>query len=398
MNQISCVFKPIIKRKNKPMKIGSSFRLFNARLLIVVLLLCFFSIQANLQNHNVPYNQTEEYDLKIGERLYNGLISEYSDLPSCISCHTKFTDDKINWNPSAVEVVAVSDSLSASDFKAVINSPKDGFIGKVHKGYNLSDEHLAQLQLYLKKLGEEGVGTKPIVKPRLGLFLLLGLLMLLALIDLIFTKKIRYKVIHLLVIIIGLTVHLKMAYEESSALGRSKGYMPDQPIKFSHQVHAGDNKIDCKYCHFNAEQGKSAGIPGPSLCMNCHMIVRDGSRSGKSEIAKLVKSYEEGSDIEWIRVHNLPDHVFFSHAQHVNAGKLDCAQCHGKVEEMHILKQENDLAMGWCLDCHKKTNVNFISNKYYSIYDSYHSELSEGLRDSIKAVDIGVNDCMKCHY
>ena len=92
------------------------------------------------------------------------------------------------------------------------------------------------------------------------------------------------------------------------------------------------------------------------------------------------------------------DHVFFSHAQHVNAGKLDCSECHGEVAEMHILKQENDLSMGWCLDCHKKTNVQFIDNEYYSIYKAYHKALSENRNDSIKAVDIGANDCMKCHY
>ncbi|TLX77712.1 hypothetical protein E9993_03450 [Labilibacter sediminis] len=380
------------------MKIESSLKLFNARFSIVVLLLCLFSSHAYLQNHKVPYDQTIEYDLKIGERLYYGLISDNPELPSCISCHAKFTGDSINWNPSAMEIVQVSDSLTVKQFKAVVNSPEDGFLAKVHKGYNLSDEHLTQLKLYLSNLGKEGVGEKSATKPRLGLFLLWGFLMFLALVDLLFTKKVRYKVIHLLVIIVGLSVHLKMAYEESADLGRSEGYMPDQPIKFSHQVHAGDNKIDCKYCHFNVEQGKSAGIPGPDLCMNCHMIVREGSRSGKSEIAKLVKNFEEGKDIAWVRVHNLPDHVFFSHAQHVNAGQLDCAQCHGKVEEMHILKQENDLSMGWCLDCHKSTNVNFTGNSYYSIYEKYHSELSMGVRDSIKAVDIGANDCMKCHY
>ncbi|GAF01649.1 cytochrome c3 family protein [Saccharicrinis fermentans] len=365
------------------MNILSSFKPVSAKLIVIFcLLFSFFPYSSSSQEH-LPFNQSEEYHLMMGERLYHGLISTGGDNPSCISCHAKFTDDKINWNPSAMEIVMAADTLSAEQFKSAVNSPADGFIAKVHKGYQLNDEQLSQIRLYLKSLGTEGVGEKPKSYPQLLLFLLVGSLMALAIVDLLFTKKIRYRAIHILVILAGITVHLKMAYSEASELGRSQGYMPDQPIKFSHQVHAGDNKIDCMYCHYNAENGKSAGIPGPGLCMNCHVIVREGSRSGKSEIAKLVKHFEEGSDIEWVRVHNLPDHVFFSHAQHVNAGKLDCTACHGAVDEMHILKQENDLSMGWCLDCHRRTNVQF-ANDYYSIYDKYHNELSEGVRDSIK--------------
>ncbi len=379
------------------MKILSSFKIVNAKFIVIAFLLFSFFPNAFSSKSDVPFDQSDEYNLMMGERLYHGLISTGEDNPSCISCHTKFTGEGINWNPTAMEIVMAADSLSEADFKNAINSPMDGFIAKVHKGYNLNDEQLAQIRLYLKQLGAEGVGEKPRTYPQLILFLLVGFFMALAVIDLLFTKKIRYKALHILIIFTGITIHLKMAFSEATELGRSHNYMPDQPIKFSHQVHAGDNKIDCMYCHFNAENGKSAGIPGPGLCMNCHLIVREGSRSGKSEIAKVVKHFEEGKDIEWIRVHNLPDHVFFSHAQHVNAGKLDCAECHGAVDEMHILKQENDLSMGWCLDCHKKTNVQF-TNGYYSIYDKYHNELSEGVRDSIKAVDIGANDCMKCHY
>jgi hypothetical protein len=132
--------------------------------------------------------------------------------------------------------------------------------------------------------------------------------------------------------------------------------------------------------------------------MNCHIIVREGSRSGKFEISKLIEAHEEGRSIEWIRIHKLPDHVFFSHAQHVGAGKLDCVQCHGKVEEMHVVRQEKDLSMGFCLDCHRTTKVDFKDNNYYSIYKSLHDDIRKGLRDSIVAADIGANDCAKCHY
>ena len=112
----------------------------------------------------------------------------------------------------------------------------------------------------------------------------------------------------------------------------------------------------------------------------------------------MVEAYEEGRSIKWVRIHQLPDHVFFAHAQHVGAGKLDCTQCHGEVKEMHILKQENDLSMGWCLECHRNTKVDFVDNEYYQTFEQLHKELSEGLRDSITASDIGPTECAKCHY
>ncbi len=379
------------------MKIFSCITPVNIRFVLIASLLCSFSFPALSSENGQPFAQSDDFNLMMGERIFNGLVSTGENTPSCISCHAKFTGDEMNWNPVAMEVAHAAESLDFDKFKELVNSPADGFIAKVHKGYDLKDDQIAQVRFYLKTLGTEGIGEKPRNYPQLMLFVLLGLLMALALIDLLFTKIVRYKMVHILIILIGVTVHLKMAYAGAAGLGRSQSYMPDQPIKFSHKVHAGDNQIDCMYCHFSAEKSKSAGIPGPGLCMNCHIIVREGSHSGKSEIAKLIKHYEEGTDIEWVRVHNLPDHVFFSHAQHVNAGKLDCNQCHGAVEEMDILKQENDLSMGWCLDCHRTTNVQF-DNDYYSIYDKYHSELAQGARDSIKAADIGANDCMKCHY
>jgi hypothetical protein len=132
--------------------------------------------------------------------------------------------------------------------------------------------------------------------------------------------------------------------------------------------------------------------------MNCHVVVREGTHSGKFEISKLVEAHEEERSVEWIRIHELPDHVFFSHAQHVGAGKLDCAQCHGQVEEMHRVRQVNDLSMGWCLECHRETNVDFLGNDYYKTYEKFHEEIKAGIRDSVTAFDIGANDCQKCHY
>jgi cytochrome c553 len=380
------------------MQISSYFKRIQVQL--IVFLVCTLAISTNIscQKDKIPFNQSSDYKLMLGERIFYGTIINTPKQPSCASCHEKYTTDEINWNPTLAEIKKASDSLSAEEFKAAINSPKESFLAKVHKEYTYTDEQLVHLQQYLKNLKPHNWKEKPQKKPRLHLFIFFGVLMTVAIVDLLFTKQIRYKAIHILVLILGVYIHIKIAYHEAATLGRSQGYMPDQPIKFSHLVHAGTNKIDCKYCHFNAEHGKSAGIPGPELCMNCHLIVREGSNSGKYEIAKVIQHFEKNKDIKWTRIHNLPDHVYFNHAQHVKAAQLDCDECHGKVEEMHIAKQANDLSMGWCLDCHKKTNVQFLNNDYYTSFNELHNDIASEKKDTIRAVDIGANDCMKCHY
>ncbi|MCT4588685.1 MAG: cytochrome c family protein [Carboxylicivirga sp.] len=337
-------------------------------------------------------------DVKVGERLFYGLIPTGDGSQSCVSCHTMYSGDSINWNPSAFEMAKVAAEMDLATFKEHLLTPSGAMREKVHVKYQLDDEQLFHLQGYLQQLAETGVEDQPLSINKLLIFLLLGGVMALALVDMFFTKKIPYKAVHILIIIFGVSYQLKIVAHDAIDLGRSQDYMPDQPIKFSHKVHAGDNKIDCLYCHSNADEGKSAGLPSAGLCMNCHQVVRNGSHSGQFEIAKVVDAYENNKDIEWVRIHNLPDHVFFSHAQHVNVGQRDCQECHGDVENMHILKQENDLSMGWCLDCHKETNVNFKGNDYYKTFEALHKDLAEGVRDSIQAADIGANDCMKCHH
>jgi len=102
--------------------------------------------------------------------------------------------------------------------------------------------------------------------------------------------------------------------------------------------------------------------------------------------------------IEWERIHNLPDHVYFNHAQHVTIGKLECQQCHGKVEEMATLEQHSPLSMGWCINCHRETKVQFADNEYYQSYEKYHEQLSSGEKSGVTVEDIGGLECQKCHY
>lgn len=205
-------------------------------------------------------------------------------------------------------------------------------------------------------------------------------------------------------------------------LGRSKDYQPEQPIYYSHKVHAGINQINCQYCHTGVYQGKQATIPSVNVCMNCHMSINEynGEKmyneageevNGTAEIQKLYKyaGFEPGKPwdpskakpIEWVRIHNLPDHVYFNHSQHVKAGQVACQTCHGEIQKMGEVKQFSDLSMGWCINCHRETQVQFKDNGFYSIYEKYHQDLKSGKMDSTKGVTveaIGGTECQKCHY
>ncbi len=252
------------------------------------------------------------------------------------------------------------------------------------------------------------------------------------------------------------------------SFGRQQNYAPDQPVKFSHETHAGINKIDCQYCHDGARRSKSAVIPATNTCMNCHKAIKVGSKYKTAELTKVfvstgfdpytsqyIQNYDnlkedevaaifkkwisfnyrderkmdlEGKasgdetafvndqwdniasslkteykdkvqgPIEWKRVHNLPDHVYFNHAQHVAVGKVQCQSCHGKVEKMEVLKQHAPLSMGWCINCHRGTEVKFKDNDFYKNYARYHEEIKKGTREKVTVEDIGGLECQKCHY
>jgi cytochrome c553 len=212
-------------------------------------------------------------------------------------------------------------------------------------------------------------------------------------------------------------------------LGRQKDYQPEQPIYYSHKVHAGINQISCLYCHGNAFESKSATVPSVNVCMNCHKNIQtyekgpeltdaNGTKiNGTQEIAKLYKY--AGFDpknanawdpsmiknaVPWVKIHSLPDHVYFNHSQHTKAGKVQCQSCHGNIQEMDEVKQFAELSMGWCINCHRQSNVNFNysdssgGNKFYSIYEKFHNDFKSGKMDSIKVKDIGGLECQKCHY
>lgn len=221
----------------------------------------------------------------------------------------------------------------------------------------------------------------------------------------------KYKPLTVIVIILLAAYLSVLGWDWLNNVGVYQGYQPKQPIWFSHKVHAGQNGINCVYCHNSAEKGKVAGIPSVNICMNCHMGVQQGKQTGTKEIAKIydaigwdpeklryIEGYEQ-KPIEWVRIHNLQDFVYFNHSQHVVVGKQECQTCHGPIQEMDEVYQFSELTMGWCVDCHRKTEVSMQDNGYY---EKIHAELVEKYKDqgleSFTVEQIGGLECVKCHY
>lgn len=220
-------------------------------------------------------------------------------------------------------------------------------------------------------------------------------------------------------IIVVAVVLIQQLYYGLLSVGVGQSYQPEQPIAFSHKIHAGENQVNCNYCHSSARHSAMSGIPSTNVCMNCHMNI-DGSEildaTGNPkyggdispEIAKIydaigwdpearsyIENYEE-KPVKWIRIHNLPDLAYFNHAQHVTAGKIECQTCHGPIEEMEEVYQYSELTMGWCINCHRETKVQLETNGYYA---ELHDKLKEKYGDEPITVEkIGGLECGKCHY
>jgi cytochrome c551/c552 len=271
---------------------------------------------------------------------------------------------------------------------------------------------LLQINSNLRKLSDEKEGilrSEPVPFYRNKTYLMVGILMLFA--------YGGYKTINAAI-----------------GLGRMQNYQPTQPIYYSHKVHAGVNQINCLYCHGGAQDSKHANIPSVNVCMNCHMAINEykgdpitdengNTIDGSAEIQKLyqyagwnpdTKQYNpdnnadgqpDGSKpIEWVKIHNLPDHVYFNHSQHVKVGKQQCQTCHGNIQEMGEVYQFSDLSMGWCINCHRESKVDFFNkengegNKFYAIYEKFHKDIKNNKMDSVTVEHIGGTECQKCHY
>jgi hypothetical protein len=171
------------------------------------------------------------------------------------------------------------------------------------------------------------------------------------------------------------------------------GYAPEQPIPYSHALHAGQLGIDCRYCHNTVEHSAQASIPPTQTCMNCHLKIQNTS----TKLVPLLESYEKGTPVEWVRVHDLPDYVYFNHSAHVRRG-IGCASCHGRIDKMEVVRQQERLSMGWCLDCHRHPErhlrpLDRITRMDWQVEDQ--AALGAKLR---REYDINPStDCSTCH-
>jgi hypothetical protein len=351
------------------------------------------------------YGAQEEHDdhsssegLMRGERLFYGLIDGKFDTKACADCHNTVEIDTFNWNPSAFEVALEYQTRSLEEFQKAVLNPVGETMGEMHRTFHLDDSDVEAIKLFLDDFAGHGLTKKKPVINKIFLFILLGVVLTWVILDIFFLKKVKRRYILGIIFFVALGWQAKLLYEAGTSLGRQELYEPDQPIKFSHVVHASDNQIDCKYCHSLVEQSKHAGIPGADVCWNCHSIVREGTHSGQHQISKVVNAYEQGIPIAWIKVHNTPEHVYFSHAQHVAVGKIECGTCHGAVEWMDRVRQVGDLSMGWCINCHRDTEVQFFDNQFYTQYEELHKRIESGEIDQVTAELTGGTECSKCHY
>ncbi|MBK6889784.1 MAG: c-type cytochrome [Sphingobacteriales bacterium] len=386
---------------------------------------------------------TDEY--KKGEALYKANCTSCHKMheklvgPASAGMHTRYSKEWLHkWIHNSQDLIKAGDPQAVAIFKEFNSAVMTPFT-------NLSDAEIDNIIAYVKAESEAPSATAPAGGVTAGsaapssinyLAIIFGVLAVILLVFLLvlsritgrlsdslrekmgkfipiktssekmwFSKKIMATLALLAVVLFG--YHMTQG---AINLGRQTNYAPDQPIKFSHKLHAGTQKIPCQYCHSGAAKGKSSVIPAPNLCMNCHKAIKKGPTYGETEIAKIYNAvgwdpekmaYKENyqqKPIEWVRVHNLPDYVYFNHSQHVVAGGLQCQTCHGPVEEMDVLKQHSTLNMGWCVNCHRQTEVQFTNNNYYSTYEKMHEDLKSGKIKKVTVDDIGGTECMKCHY
>jgi mono/diheme cytochrome c family protein len=193
------------------------------------------------------------------------------------------------------------------------------------------------------------------------------------------------------VLVLALLLGGKATIDAAYGVGIHQGYAPEQPIKFSHKLHAGQYEINCNYCHTGVYSGKGGNVPSANICMNCHNAIKRES----PEIQKIYTALENDEPIQWVRVHNLPDLAYFNHSQHTNVGGLECKNCHGEIEKMEVVEQRSSLTMGWCIDCHRQSDVNAKGNAYYDKLVEVHNKDS---KTPLKVQNIGGLECSKCHY
>jgi cytochrome c551/c552/cytochrome c553 len=350
--------------------------------------------------HNWIHNNQQV--LASGNTYFNDLFNQYGKAP--MNTFPNLTDPEIDAILKYVD--NYTEAFAATNTSVYPNAPVEDnslLFGIATLVLAAIVFGLFQLNVHLKKLAEDKQGIPPAVPVPF------------------YRNKIYIAFASLIVfVVIGFWM-----VEQAIDLGRHKNYQPEQPIFFSHKVHAGLNQVSCLFCHGNAWESKQASIPSLNVCMNCHAAINDykgerlyrenGIQVNPDEEIKKIYSHtgydpakgkytKEGKPVEWIKIHNLPDHVFFSHAQHVRVGNVQCQTCHGPVQEMNEVKQFADLSMGWCINCHRETKVNFTNtdgkegNRFYTMYQGLYRDLKSGRLNTVTVEKTGGTECQKCHY
>jgi mono/diheme cytochrome c family protein len=288
----------------------------------------------------------------------------------------------------------------------------------------LSDEDIDAIIAYttagdVKKVATtSGAETEEIVQPKassnwMSYVVIFVILIFVAWIYIASNNKFLKIVATIFVVLIGTYV----LFDWLMGIGVDQDYQPIQPIAFSHKIHAGDDKIDCQYCHSSAKNSKTSGIPSVNVCMNCHKSITEYNGPTTTdkdkafydeEINKIYdaigwdsenlayKENYEQKPIKWVRIHNLPDYVYYNHAQHVSVAGVKCQKCHGPIEEMEEVYQYSPLTMRWCIDCHKETNIDLKGNAYYAkIHDEFAKKFGV---EKLTIAQFGGKECGKCHY
>jgi mono/diheme cytochrome c family protein len=411
-----------------------------SKLLSVVTLLTLLSFTVRAQA--IPEDAAS---ITAGQTLFNG---------NCKSCHKVHSESvgpalagveerapSIDWLKAwirnSAKVVASGDPYAVAIFEKYKKSQMTAFT-------NFSDEQILSILAYVKSetakgpevavvppSGETPTGTSSGISSEYLNIILIGMVIILILLVIIlgflvsslkrfldqrnlseedkevvhspitFATITRSRGFMFIVVFLVAALGFKAVINGLYSIGIQQGYAPKQPIAFSHKLHAGDYEIDCKYCHTGVMKGKSATIPSVNICMNCHRSVKTDSEQIKliwnaaDWNAETLTFGPNQKPIEWVRIHNLPDLAYFNHSQHVNVAGVECQTCHGPIETMDVVRQYSLLTMGWCIDCHRKTDVNTKGNAYYDNLVELHSKSS---KENMKVEDIGGLECAKCHY
>ena len=409
--------------------------MFKKTTLYFLLILLIFS---SLSMHG-QVDYLEGHDINKGEELFKA---------NCASCH-KLGDEKkarligpglnveifeeyteewlISWIRNSSAMIESGDEQAIAIFEEYNQSVMSAFL-------TFSDDDIRDILAYIERppiveveeavVLESSDSEKESISSQNMIFIIVGLLSFLVFIlylknslkraskiEVSFFQGLKDWVLNnftlvLIVLHLGVLFLVVLGWQSLSKIGIQQNYKPAQPIEFSHKLHAGVNGIDCNYCHSSARKSKHSGIPSANVCMNCHANIVEGPVHGTKEIAKIYKAvgydvdsrtYIEGYEqqpIKWVRIHNLPDLAYFNHSQHVVAGNIDCQDCHGPIEEMDVVYQQEKLTMGWCINCHRDTKID-LDNPYYHEYNDW---VEKHKKVDLTVENIGGLECGKCHY